>query len=317
MQHVIAVDVGGTTIKAGIVNRDGDVRGYHQKPTLKGETIPDPIVSRIKDSIQELLDSFQDIKIEAIGIGIPGAISSPEGLLMDLLNIPVLNGYPLLRELENEFGLPISIDNSANNAARGEYMFGVAKGRRNFVLVTLGTGVGGGLFVDGKLCRGTSNYAGEVGHMKLVPEGGRRCGCGGFGCWEAYGSATALVARAKALIENGCRSSLEEYYPDNLNPKVIVTEAQRGDSIATFVFDELCRFNAIGLANLINILSPSLCIISGGLSQCGDFLLANLRNKIQIHAMPRAWGSVEITLGQLGGQAGQKGAAALAFLNIR
>lgn len=92
MLHVIVVDVGGTTIKAGIVNRDGDVRGYHQKPTLEGETVPEPIVSRIKTSIQELLDSFQDIKIEAIGIGIPGAISSPEGLLIDLLNIPVLSG---------------------------------------------------------------------------------------------------------------------------------------------------------------------------------------------------------------------------------
>lgn len=311
MEHVIAVDVGGTAIKAGIVRRDGTVLGYRESGTPRSAASSAAVASRITDCMREVVSS-EGVDVAAVGIGIPGVHCYEQGVLAGLVNLTVLNGYPLLQQLKSEFSLPVFIDNSANNAARGEHMFGVAAGEANFVLATLGTGVGGGIFLNGSLYGGSTHYAAEVGHMKLVP-GGRRCGCGAYGCWEAYGSATALVARTKAMLERGLSSSLEAYYPDRLDSCVIAGEAEREDPVALSAFDEMCRFSGIGFANLINILNPSMCVVSGGLSQCGDFLLKRLQKEIRIHAMPRAWDRVKVVLGTLGGKAGHMGAAALAF----
>jgi len=314
MDLYVGVDLGGTAIKSGLIDESGNILKTLEIPTGVEANSSAVVMQNIKDSIKQILNNCKKEDVKAIGIGVPG-IAGENGNITIFANIRVFDNYPMGLEVEKEFKIPVFVDNDANNAARGEYVFGVAKGKKNFVLVTLGTGIGGGIFINGDIYQGIGGCAGEVGHMIIVPNG-RQCGCGNFGCWETYGSASAMIKRANALISKGLKTSLIKYYPDKMNAKVITEEAEKGDPIAMQIFDETAYYVGLGIANIIQIFNPELCVIGGGLSHAGKFLLDKVRFHAMLASISSAWSSVGIVTAKLGNKAGILGAGALAFMRI-
>ncbi|MGA2141276.1 MAG: ROK family protein [Brevinematales bacterium] len=312
MGHVIGVDLGGTAIKAGICDDKGEFYKTLEIPTGVESNSSLLIMQNIKQCIRDLIDHADGKKIDAIGVGVPG-IAFDNGRISIFSNIRVFDNYPMGPEIEKELKIPVFVDNDANNAARGEFKFGAGIGKKNFVLITLGTGIGGGVFINSDIYSGTNGCAGEVGHMVIVPDG-KQCGCGNFGCWEAYGSASAMIRRASCLIGRKVKTSLTRYYPDNITAKVITDEARAGDPIALRIFDETAYYIGLGTANIINILNPQLCIFGGGLSHAGKFLFDRVKFHAMLNAAPAAWEAVDIVAAKLGNKAGIFGAAALAFM---
>jgi glucokinase len=314
MAHAIGIDLGGTSIKIGLVNKKGDIVDSIETPTLAESNSIDTIFKNLTLAVRDLTGRNTDKKVQAIGIGSPGAIDPNEGrIVAGIANIPILTGYPLAVEIEKELDIPSFIDNDANNAGRGEFLFGSAKGMKNFVMITIGTGIGGAIFINGELYGGVNNYAGEVGHM-LIVDNGKYCTCGNFGCWEAYGSATAMIRKAKVMVERGVDTRLKKSYPDKIDARIIVEEAQKGDEVAMEIVVETGKYVGIGIANLINILNPEAVLIGGGVSQAGDILLNEIKYYAKVNALPRAWEAARIVLAKLGNKAGILGSAALAFM---
>ncbi|MGC8766057.1 MAG: ROK family protein [Brevinematia bacterium] len=313
MSYCIGVDLGGTFIKAGVVNNEGRLMDWLQIPTGVEANSTSVVMQNIKDSIKTLIERNKDKKIKAIGAGVPG-IADDKGKITIFSNIKVFDNYPMAEELASEFKLPAFVDNDANNAATGEFLFGTGRGRKNFVLITVGTGIGAGIFINGKIYHGRNGCAGEVGHMLISPDG-RLCGCGNHGCWESFASAQALIKKARELIRKGIKTSLIKFYPDNLSAKVITEEAKSGDKLSLELFEEMCRYLGIGIANLVNILNPELCIIGGGVSGAKDFLLDRVKFYARMYSIPYAYEGFEIKLAELGNDAGILGSAALAFTN--
>lgn len=319
MQHYIGIDLGGTSVKLGITDTKGNIVSTYEVPTLAETNSVDMIYENMEDAVKHLLhqNKDKDLSISGIGVGSPGSIDPKEGrIVTGIDNIPALKGFPLAQRLQKKFSLPTFIDNDANNATRGEFLFGAGKGKKNIVMITLGTGIGGGIIIDGELYGGSNNYAGEVGHTTIVA-GGKRCSCGNYGCWEAYGSATAMKKSAQSFIEKGVESSLHDFYPDQLNAKVIIDHAKHGDKLALDIFNETCQYIGIGLANLVNIFNPDVCIVGGGVSQAGDFLLKKIEFQTEKYCLPRARVSLKIKAAQLGNQAGILGSAALALMQTK
>lgn len=315
MDFSIGMDLGGTAVKVGLVDQKGKIYDSQESPTLAETNSLDAIYKNMVHTVEELMSRHEEKSIIGIGIGSPGAIDPKEGkIVMGIENIPVLNGFPLAKKLQETFKMKTYIDNDANNAARGELLFGAGKGSKDMVVVTVGTGIGGAIIMDGKIVPGVNNYAGEIGHMVIVA-GGRECSCGNFGCWETYGSVTAMVRHAKAMISRGYDTTLSQYYPDSINGMVIEEEVKNGDKIAEMVFNQTCSYLGIGIANLINILNPEKVIVGGGISKAGEFLLCRIRDSARIHAMPRAWEAVEVVAAKLANKAGVLGSAALCFMN--
>jgi glucokinase len=312
MAYCIGIDLGGTAIKAGLTDSNGDIKDFFQIPTGVEANSSDVVVENIKKCIAQLIDKNRNVKVTAIGIGVPG-ISLDNGNITIFANIRVFDNYPLAAEIQSVFDIPTFVDNDANNAASGEFLFGVAKGKRHFLLVTLGTGIGAGIYVNGAIYKGANGGAGEVGHMVIVPDG-RLCGCGNNGCWETYGSASSMIRRASSMLGRGVDSSLEKYYPNDLNAKVIEEEARGGDPLAVDLFSETAHYIGVGLANLINCFNPELIVIGGGLSNAGDFLLDKVKFSAKLNSAPPAWSAVEIKTATLGNKAGILGSAALAFI---
>ncbi len=315
MSFCIGVDLGGTFIKAGVVNDRGDIVDSLQIPTGVEANSSSVVMQNIKDSIKNLMEKNKDKKIKAIGVGVPG-IADDKGNINIFSNIRVFENYPMAKELSQEFKLPVFVDNDANNAATGEFLFGAGKGMNNFFVITVGTGIGAGIFINGKIYHGKNGCAGEVGHM-LIDLDGRPCGCGNYGCWEAFASASAIIKRAKSLVRKGVKTTLIKYYPDNINAKVIVEEAKAGDKISMEIFDEMCRYLGLGIANIVNILNPECCIIGGGVSGSKEFLLDKVKFYTSLYAIPYAYEVFTIKLAEMGNDAGILGSAALAFTNLR
>lgn len=314
MEYCIGIDLGGTAIKAGLVDEKGNTKDVFQIPTGVEANSTSVVMQNIKDTIIQLRKKNPDVKIKGIGVGIPG-IAMDDGTITIFSNIRVFDNYPMRHELESTFQLPAFVDNDANNAATGEFIFGVGKGRKNFILITLGTGIGSGIFINGDIYHGANGCAGETGHMVIVPDG-KPCGCGNFGCWETYGSATAMIKEARGVISRGIDTSLKHYYPDGLNAKVIIDEAKGGDPVAYEIFSKTARYIGLGLANLVNNFNPECIVIGGGVSLAGPFLLDKVRFYTSLYSVQAAWKAVEIKLASLGNDAGVLGAAALAFMKL-
>ncbi len=312
MVYCVGVDLGGTSIKAGLIDERGNITGSCEIPTGVEANSAEIVMDNIKKSINQIISKNKNKEIKAIGVGIPG-IAMESGRITIFANIRVFTNYPMAKEIEKDFQIPVFVDNDANNAARGEYIFGAGKGKKNFILITLGTGIGGGIFINGDIYSGFSGAAGEIGHMTIIPDG-KQCGCGNFGCWETYGSASAMIKSAKALIGRNIKTSIEKYYPDRIDAKVITDEAKSGDPVASEIFEETTRYIGIGIANLISIFNPELCILGGGLSKAGEFLLNKVKFYSNLSAVPMACSAADICLAKLENQAGILGAAALAFM---
>ena len=244
---------------------------------------------------------------EAIGIGSPGVADEKTGNIVYSANFD-WHDMPLRRELHSLVPLPIAIANDADAAGWAEYAAGAGKGSQSCVTITLGTGVGGGIVLNGKLFSGGMAGGGELGHVTLVAEG-RVCGCGKKGCAEAYTSATAIIKRAQELLGSYPDSSLAKI--ESINAKAVVDAARQGDKLGCFVFEEYVNYLAHLLASIINLLAPQVIALGGGVAGAGDFLLEPLRRRVDELVLNKALPRAKITLATMGSDAGIVGAAML------
>jgi glucokinase len=314
MDYVLAVDLGGTKIYSALVG-PGDV-------IIKRDVRPTEACRGLEGVIANILESIKAVsaavgpqeRILGVGIGAPGPLDPASGRVFFA---PNLNWCEVnLKEiLEKELGLPVFIENDANLAALGEYLYGAGKGHNDLVFITVSTGVGGGLIIRGEIYSGASGAAGEIGHMVVVPDG-PLCSCGNRGCLEAVASGKALKRRVQDLIAEGrCRKILELAGgdPNAVETPLIAQAAHSGDGEARQLLAEAGKYLGLAIGNIANLLNPSIFIIGGGVARgAGELLLGPAREEAQKHVFPALRESLRIVPGALRGRAGVLGAAALA-----
>ncbi|RCV47625.1 ROK family glucokinase [Marinitenerispora sediminis] len=313
MGCTIGVDVGGTKIAAGVVDADGRIVDRIRRPTpaASGPAITDAVCTAVEELVAR---SGGDV--EAVGVGIAGFVDDGRSTVVFAPNL-ALRGEPLRDRIVRRTGLPAVVENDANAAAWGEARFGAGRGTRHLVCVTLGTGIGGGVVLDGRLYRGGSGVAAEIGHLRVVPDG-RRCGCGNQGCWEQYASGRALVAEARDLARGAPAEAelllkLAGGDPDRIEGPEITRAALEGDPAARECFRTVGRWVGQGLADLAAVLDPERFVVGGGVSDAGDILLEPVRRSFARHVTGRAVRSLaDIRGAELGAAAGIVGAADLA-----
>jgi glucokinase len=310
--NAIGVDVGGTKIAAGVVSPEGELLSEVRYPT---ENVRERLLSTIAEAIAEVERGYE---VGGVCLAVPGFILARENKVLSAANLQAIEGIPLKEELDNRAGLEVTVENDANAAAWGEFRFGAAADRDDdMVLVTVGTGIGGGIIIDGALMRGAHGIAAEIGHMRLVPDG-RRCPCGNRGCWERYAAGSALIRDAKALIE--LRSPMAERLDalcqgdvSKLQGRHVTEAAAEGDQASIELIAELGRYLGEGLAQLVAVLDPGVLVIGGGVSEAGELLLEPARRAFFSHLTGRTRRpEPEIRAATLGNDAGIVGAADLA-----
>ncbi len=310
-KHRIGIDLGGTNIKIGIIDDVGHIHYSNSIPTEADRGL-EATFENIISLIQETFKSSPVPKneISGIGIGCPGLIDSVNGIIRDLPNMPGWTNVHLAEMISKEFNLKVKIDNDVRAAALGEYKFGAGQGCSNLICITIGTGIGSGIILDGRLIKGSTLCAGEIGHMTLQEHGGPICGCGNTGCLEALGSASAIVRRGHELLAGGRPSKIREIKGDGpLTAHIIALAAQKGDPPAQRILYETGRWIGIGLANVINLLNPELVIIGGGVASAGDYILGPIRETIRKRTLNYPRDSVRVEAAQLGESAGIIGAS--------
>ncbi len=312
MSLTIGIDVGGTKILGGIVDADGRVLAKARQPTPAAGGVA--LLAAIAAVANELAARE---KIEAVGLSIAGLVSSDRSTMLATPNIADLDGVPLQRLLEEAIGLPVCVENDANAAAWGETVFGAGRGCEHLMLLTVGTGIGGGIVTNGELYRGAFGLAAEFGHMRIVPNG-LRCGCGSDGCFEKYGSGTALlrVAKEQAQVDLNRAAkllALGDGTPSGIRGSHITQAALAGDEAALSAFAEIDEWLGTGIAMLSVVLDPERVIVGGGLIEAGELLLAPTRNALMRH-LPYVAKRPAPTIvpAELGNDAGLVGVADLA-----
>ena len=304
----IGIDLGGTTVKAALCAPDGTLLHKQSAPTPTGDATG--LCAAMKQLALGLCaaQGAAPEQITSIGIGVPGSFDKATCTLKFGTNLG-MNNVCFADAFRPDFGCTVQLDNDANCAALGEVTAGAAKGAKNMVMVTLGTGVGGGIIIGGKLYTGCNGIAGEVGHM-VIRQGGERCGCGRDGCLEAYASAASFVKFAERALAAG-RGSLLQKHAGHLNAKMICDAVDAGDALACELFDEYCVNLSCGLANFINIFQPEAIVLGGGLAGYGEKLLAPLRRLTLPQTFRSDGRNTEIVCASLGNDAGLIGAAML------
>ena len=314
--YIVGVDLGGTSINVGVVPFDGSaVLAMRSSPT-GAEKGPKHVVDRIIVMIREAMaDAAAEADIPddgfiGIGLGSPGPLDRSTGTVIETPNLGWRN-FPLRDLVSNAIGLPAELDNDANAATIGEWWVGSARGFDNVIGVTLGTGIGGGIVLNGQIFHGASDAAGEIGHMS-IDSTGRKCKCGNYGCLEAYASGPAIAARAVEGLMTGEDSLLPSLVDGDLSritAETVYEGIVAGDAFAKEVMRDTAKFLGSGIANLINILNPEIVVISGGVTRAGDQLLEPLRNEVRRRAFKPAFENCRIVTSELGNKAGVIGAA--------
>ena len=312
MNYYIGIDVGGTFIKAGIVDKNGNIiaDGKIASECDKGG---DKLADNAATLVFELLEKsgINKEQIVGAGMGFPGFIDSKNGIVVYSNNVR-LSDFPIVEIMQAKLGLKVKVANDANVAALGEKMFGAGKDYNDMVMITLGTGVGAGIIIDGKLFEGNRSAGAEIGHMLLV-HGGEQCTCGRKGCFEAYSSATALIRDTKRAMQNHKDSLMWEIGSvDNVTGKTPFDYAKK-DKYAAEVVNNYIEMLGSALTDIANIFRPEAIIIGGGVCAQGDNLVIPLKKKIQSELFGADFGSPEVVLrvAELGNKAGLLGAAAL------
>ena len=308
----IGIDVGGTNVKIALVDNKGKIIYSNSIPT-RAEMGYEYTINNMKEAITELIkETKSDPKnIESIGFGFPGQIDYQKGIVRLAPNIPGWVNVPIAEIMEKEFGIPTRVDNDVRCAALGELNYGAGQGCDNLICITVGTGIGSGLVINGKLVRGASNDAGEIGHIKLDMNGGPLCGCGDRGCLEAFASGPSIVAMAEEYIKGGKSTKYRELANPDITPYIVSEAAKQGDPVAKRIFTIVGEYIGIGLASVVNLLNPEKIIIGGGVAAAGDLLLTPIKESLIKRAMPIAGSAVEIVPAQLGNSAGVIGASLL------
>jgi glucokinase len=311
MGLTVGVDVGGTKIAGGVVDERGRILATARRESPATDT--DAIGANVADLVAELRSAHD---ITAVGVGAAGFVDSTRSLVMFAPNL-AWRDEPLRADLEKRIGLPVVIENDANAAAWGEFTFGAGEDATDSLLITVGTGVGGGIVLNGELHRGAFGVAAEIGHLRVVPDG-RLCGCGNHGCWEQYASGTALVRDTREQAARG--SLIARSLLDRAGGEVsaitgpLITEAAReGDPFAIEQLAALGKWLGEGIATLTAVLDPAVVVIGGGVSEAGDLLLDPVRSHFKANLTGRNYRpELEIRAAVLGNRAGMIGAADLA-----
>lgn len=312
MGNRIGIDVGGTNIKIALVNEKGSIIYSNSIPT-RAEMGYEYTINNMKEAIADLLkETKSNAKdIEGLGFGFPGQIDCQKGIVRLAPNIPGWVDVPIAEIMEKEFGIPTRVDNDVRCAALGELNFGAGVGCENLVCITVGTGIGSGLIINGKLVRGASNAAGEIGHIKLDIQGGPLCGCGDRGCLEAFASGPSIVAMAEEYIKGGKSTKYRELANPDITPYIVSEAAKQGDAVAKRIFTIMGEYIGMGLVSVVNLLNPEKIIIGGGVAAAGDILLNPIKETILKRSMPISGAAVKVVPAQLGNTAGVIGASLL------
>jgi glucokinase len=295
---VIGIDVGGTNLRLATVGQDGAI---YDKLKMSTPTDRSSFISELAGSIALLSEKALEsgARVFGAGIGMPGLIS-PSGEIFSSVNLPHCEGMNLEKEVQALAGLPVVAVNDANAAAFGEHLFGAGRSFRTFIMITIGTGIGGGIILDGKLWTGVDGFAGEFGHLTVVPDG-RRCPCGNKGCVEQYSSATAIMALGR---ERGILCSSVEN---------IAAMSAAGDKQAAALFNEAGVHLGTAAASVVNLLNPEAIIVGGGVAASFSLMHDSMRKEIDERSYRPSAERVKILTGELGDDAGVLGAAAVAF----
>ena len=315
MAKRIGIDVGGTNVKIALVDDNGKIIYSNSVPTyakMGYEYTVNNIKQAIKDLMKETNTTPSDI--EGIGFDFPGRVDCKTGVVKLAPNVPGWVNVPIAQMIEDGFHIPTGIDNDVRCAALGELKFGAGRGCENFICITVGTGIGSGIVINGKVVRGATNAAGELGHIKLQMNGGPICGCGDTGCLEAFASGPAIVAMAQEYIKGGKSTKFREMAAvegGEITPYMVAKAAEEGDPVAKRIFQIVGEYIGIGLTSVINLLNPERVIIGGGVAESGELLLGPIRKTIKERAMVVAGNAVEIVPAQLGNSAGVIGASML------
>ena len=307
-KYVIGVDLGGTKIYTALVDLDGNIIKEKTVETLAHEG-EQAVLGRIIDTIDYVTEGTDKNLIKSIGIGSPGPLDVKNGIIIENSNLPFKN-FAIVKTIKEKYDLPTYLDNDANVATLGEFMFGAGKGTENMVFITASTGIGGGAVLNGKLFRGATGNALEVGHMTVSTEG-PRCGCGNLGCAEALGSGTAIGKRAKEAVSTNVTTSLKNY--DNVTAKEVFKEAANGDRVAKNILNTSLTYLGIAVANTITNFDPEKVVVGGGVVNGGDIVIDTIRNVVEERCMAAFVENCTIEKAVLGGKAGVLGAAALAI----
>ena len=284
--YVIGLDLGGTNSVFGIVDTRGDIKATTAIKTQGYETVEDYVAAAV-EALQVIIDQVGGIEtIKAMGIGAPNA-NYYRGTIEQAPNIVWGKGIvPLADLFSKALGIPVAMTNDANAAAIGEMTYGVARGMKNFIMITLGTGVGSGVVVNGQLVYGSDGFAGELGHVTMVREGGRTCGCGRTGCLEAYCSATGVARTAREMLANSEKPSLlRDLDPEAITSLDVSIAAGKGDEIANEIFQFTGKMLGEACADFATFSSPEAFVFFGGLTKAGELIMKPIRDAYDAHVL--------------------------------
>lgn len=320
MELVLAIDIGGTKLAVGAVDRGGVVHGRAHGPTEVHRPAQD-LLERLRRLADQAVTAAGATwsNVVAAGVGVPGPLDVAAGKVVAAPNAPNLAGFPLRDGLVEVLGRRVYLENDANAAAVGEWLFGAGRGCRHMVYLTISTGIGGGIIADGRVYGGGHGNAGEIGHM-LVERDGRLCGCGRRGCLEAYASGTAIARRAESALAAGAASVLQERTGGNpraVTSRLVAEAAGEGDALARQIWDEAMSYLGETVGNLMNALNPERIVLGGGVSQTGELLLDPVREVASRRALVDLVPQTEICLAKLGPDSGMIGAAAVGWTHWR
>ena len=314
MDYYVGIDLGGTNTKIGVVDKEGN---KIFTTTIKTESIDGYEISlnRIADILKENLKEYEITldKVGGVGIGVPGPVVQTR-IVKFFANFPWPENLNLAEEFEKRIGLKVRADNDVNVITLGEMWKGAGKGHSNVLGIAIGTGIGGGIILNGQLVSGKNGTGGEIGHTKLVRDG-KLCGCGQKGCWEAYASATGLIREAQGrLIVNKKNQLYEMTKGRELEAKDVFDAAKAGDKFSVDIVDYEAEYLAMGISNLLNTLDPEIVVLGGVVSLAGDFLIDRVKESLKKYALPSALEGLKIVQAELGNDAGILGAAYLAMM---
>jgi glucokinase len=321
--YVLGADVGGTKLATVLATRSGEIL-HKVRLSTEAERGPAFGVARLISMLRQNLDETGIDREDVVGIGV--ACGSPmdaeRGIILGPPNLQSWNPVPIKEILEAEFALYTQLENDANAGALAEWLFGAGRGRRNVVYMTMGTGIGGGLILDGRLYRGANGNAGEVGHMRVVHQGGPLCGCGKRGCLEAFCSGPAIARRTKEALRRSSEGNLAAACValagslESVTAEHLFAAARQGDALALQLVDETAHYMGVGLANIIQALNPEVIVLGTIATEQGDFFLDRVRRVVREETWPQMSHVVEILPSPLGDQVGDYGAISIILQNL-
>lgn len=300
--YIVGVDIGGTKVACVLADQEGHILARQCQPTRAQEGWQ-VVVRQLFEMTDQVMGDIPIQQVRGIGISCGGPLDSQKGVVYSPPNLPGWDAVPIKQVFEERFGLPTRLENDANATALAEHRFGAGRGTRNMVFMTWGTGIGGGLILDGRLYRGTNDLAGEIGHTTVLLDG-PLCGCGKRGCLEALASGPAIARRAKELVQESSESLVWQITsPEEVTAQHVVDAAIEGDTFARFVLAEAGTYMGIGIANVAQVLNPQRVVLGTIAVKAGDLVLEPLRQALKVHAWDRVRQVLEVVPAQLGDRA--------------